>query len=131
MRTRLPAVLFSVLVVSCTEQPTPASTPAPASASSARAARNTLTRVESPSHVCMVNDRHMGSEQIPVLVDGKTYYGCCAGCKDKLQNQAATRTAVDPVSGKSVDKAAAVIARTDTGKVFYFESVETLARFQL
>lgn len=79
----------------------------------------------------MVNDRYMGSEQIPVTVDGRTYYGCCAGCKDKLQNQEAARTAVDPVTRRRVDKATAVIARTDTGKVMYFESAETLARFQL
>lgn len=79
----------------------------------------------------MVNDRYMGSDQIPVSVDGKTYYGCCAGCKDKLQNQAAARTALDPVTRKPVDKASAVIARTKTGKVMYFESLETLSRFQL
>lgn len=79
----------------------------------------------------MVNDRHMGSEQIPVTVNGKTYYGCCAGCKDKLQNQASARTAEDPVTHKPVDKATAVIGRTETGKVFYFESVETLSRFQM
>lgn len=77
----------------------------------------------------MVNDRYMGSEQIPVTVGGKTYYGCCAGCKDKLQTQASARTALDPVTGKPVDEATAVIARTEAGKVMYFESAETLRRF--
>jgi len=38
------------------------------------------------SEVCMVNDRVMGKPQIPVEVEGKTYYGCCEGCKSRLQN---------------------------------------------
>lgn len=77
----------------------------------------------------MVNDQYMGREQIPVSVGEKTYYGCCAGCKDKLQNNVSARTAADPVTGKAVDKASAVIARNDDGKVFYFESEETLGRY--
>ena len=37
--------------------------------------------------VCMVNDRFMGVEQIPIEVDGTTYYGCCEGCVEKLQKK--------------------------------------------
>jgi YHS domain-containing protein len=77
----------------------------------------------------MVNDRFIGSEQIPVSVDGKTYYGCCAACKDKLQNNAAVRTALDPITQRPVDKATAVIGKTDSGKVLYFESEDTFARY--
>ena len=42
------------------------------------------------SEVCMVNDRHFGVKQIPVDVDGKIYYGCCASCKGKLKNEKTT-----------------------------------------
>lgn len=62
-------------------------------------------------------------------VGGKTSYRCCAACKDELQNSAAVRTATDPVTGASVDEAAAVIAKTDGGKVLYFESEQSLARW--
>jgi YHS domain-containing protein len=78
----------------------------------------------------MVNDRFMGTAQIPVSVDGKTYFGCCAGCKQKLETQASARTAVDPVSGEPVDKASALIVRDPTGKVMYFANAATLARFR-
>ena len=123
--------LSAVLLVACREQPAPAPSSTAALEATSVAKTSPLTRVDSPSHVCMVNDRYMGSEQIPVNVDGKTYYGCCAGCKDKLQTQNTARTALDPVTGKPVDKATAVIARTETGKVMYFESAETLGRFQM
>ena len=70
----------------------------------------------------MVNDEHFGKPQIPVAVAGKTYFGCCPNCKEKLENDASARTGTDPVSGKPVDKASAVIGRLASGKVLYFES---------
>jgi YHS domain-containing protein len=79
-----------------------------------------------PSLVCMVNDRYMGKEQIPVEVDGKTYYGCCKMCKERLAQDAAIRSAVDPVSGRTVDKAKAVIGRASNDDVLYFESQANL-----
>lgn len=79
--------------------------------------------------VCMVNDAVFEREQIPVEVDGKTYYGCCPMCKERLATDAEARTAIDPVSGDSVDKAMAVIAARPDGTVLYFESESTLARF--
>jgi YHS domain-containing protein len=87
-----------------------------------------LERVEA-SRVCMVNDHYMGKEQIPVTVDGRTYYGCCPMCKDRLARDASARTATDPLSQRPVDKARAVIAKAATGDVMYFESEDTLARF--
>lgn len=78
----------------------------------------------------MVNDQFMGRPQIPVEVDGRTYFGCCAMCKDKLVNQPAIRTAKDPVSGEDVDKAKAVIIQDAAGKVLYFASEETLRRYR-
>ena len=86
-----------------------------------------LTKVD-PKMVCMVNEMAMGKEQIPVEVDGKTYYGCCEMCKTALAKDASKRTAVDPISGKSVDKATAVIGAQDDGRVFYFENEENLAK---
>jgi len=87
-----------------------------------------LSQVE-PKTVCMVNEHAMGKEQIAVEVDGKTYYGCCDMCKKTLATDASKRVAVDPVSGKQVDKAKAVIAAQEDGRVFYFESVENLLKF--
>lgn len=72
--------------------------------------------------VCMVTNMLFPKKQIPVTHDGKTYYGCCENCKETLATDAKARTAVDPVSGKSVDKARAVIAARDDHSVVYFES---------
>ncbi|WP_246054093.1 MULTISPECIES: hypothetical protein [Antarcticibacterium] len=37
--------------------------------------------------VCMVNNAYMGKSQMPVPVNGKTYYGCCEMCVGKLTNE--------------------------------------------
>lgn len=108
---------------------TPAPTAAAAPTATASAPAPTLVRVADPSTVCMVNDQYMGSPQIPVAVLGKTYFGCCAMCKEKLETNEAVRTAVDPVSGKRIDKASAVIARNEKGRVLYFEDESNLRRY--
>lgn len=72
--------------------------------------------------VCMVTNMVFPKPQIPVTVAKKTYYGCCNNCKKTLAEDAKTRTAVDPVSGKSVDKASAIIAAREDGSVIYFEN---------
>src|SRR5262245_61283291 len=59
--------------------------------------------------VCMVNNTVFPEDQIPVAVEGRTYFGCCEMCKGRLAADPSVRTAVDPISGKSVDKAKAVI----------------------
>src|SRR5262245_3313153 len=87
-----------------------------------------LTRVEA-KRVCMVNDTAFPKDQIAVEVDGKTYFGCCEMCKSRLQQDASARSAVDPVSGKTVDKATAVIGAMPDGKVLYFESEQTFTQF--
>lgn len=87
-----------------------------------------LTKVETKT-VCMINEHAMGKDQIPVEVDGKTYYGCCEMCKKALAADASKRVALDPVSGKEVDKATAVIAAQEDGRVFYFENEENLAKW--
>lgn len=87
-----------------------------------------LKRVETKK-VCMVNNQVFEKDQIPVAVQGKTYYGCCEMCKERLAKDAAARTATDPVTGKPVDKATAVIAAMPDGKVLYFESQETYEKY--
>ena len=91
---------------------------------------SSVTEVTDPSQVCMVNDQFMGRPQILVPVAGKNYYGCCEMCKGRLERDGATRTAADPVSGRAVDKASAVIGMTDTGRVLYFESRDSLAAYR-
>jgi YHS domain-containing protein len=89
-----------------------------------------LTLVADSSQVCMVNNQFMGREQIPVEVEGKTYFGCCEMCKGRLAQDPASRSAKDPVSGKLVDKASAVIAKRPSGEVLYFESRDTFERYR-
>lgn len=84
-------------------------------------AAETLSIVENEK-VCMVTDMHFPKKQIPVTYDSKTYYGCCENCKETLAKDAKARTATDPVSGKPVDKAKAVIAARADHSVVYFES---------
>lgn len=87
-----------------------------------------LERVESEK-VCMVTDMHFPKKQIPVTHSGKTYYGCCANCKETLAKDAKARTAVDPISGKPVDKAVAVIGRRDDHSVVYFENENNFNKY--
>lgn len=80
-------------------------------------------------NVCMVNNKAFEQEQIAVSVGGKTYYGCCPMCKAMLENDPQARAAVDPVSGKTVDKSTAVIGADADGKTYYFESEDNLKKF--
>lgn len=82
------------------------------------------------SEVCMVNDRFFAQEQIPVAVEGRTYYGCCEGCKTRLAEDESIRYGMDPVSGKRVDKATAVIGAWPDGSVLYFASQETFDQYR-
>ncbi len=73
-------------------------------------------------YVCMMNNKVFDKPQIAIEVEGKTYYGCCPMCADKLKNDASLRSATDPVSGKQVDKSSAVIGADPHGMTYYFES---------
>jgi YHS domain-containing protein len=88
-----------------------------------------LQRVDA-KRVCMVNDTVFPKDQIPVAVDGKTYFGCCEMCKGRLAEDASVRESKDPVCGKTVDKAKAIIGARPDGKVIYFESEKTLKAFE-
>ncbi len=74
--------------------------------------------------VCMVNDKFMGIKQIPIDVEGITYYGCCQNCVKKLQeNLQGVRYGKDPISKEKVDKASAVTVRNlQDNTVTYFAS---------
>ena len=98
------------------------------SAATLLAQQTPLKRVDA-KYVCFVTKHSFDKEQIPVSVDGKTYYGCCDMCKAKLKHDAAQRCDVDPVSKKQVDKATAVIAADSKGNVFFFENEDNLKKY--
>ena len=83
------------------------------------------------SLVCMINNEYMAKEQIPTVVNGKTYYGCCPACAEKLSNNHSTRSAKDPYSGEEVDKADAFIALKPNSKteVHYFKSEQNYINY--
>src|SRR5688572_5758551 len=127
MTLRLFALVATLAMAACDRDSPPR--PAVATASS-QALPAGITRVDDRSLVCMVNDQFMGKSQIPVEVAGRTYYGCCAMCKERLANQEAARIGQDPVTGAAVDKSQAVIVRDESGKVYYFAGEDSLRRWQ-
>ena len=74
--------------------------------------------------VCMVNNKFMATDQIPVPINDKTYYGCCPGCVANLKVDTTYRFATDPETGERVNKSAAVIiVKPDTkDEALYFKS---------
>jgi YHS domain-containing protein len=132
----LVAVLF-VVGTGCESKTATTSSAPSSSASSVTAPTSTaaalpagMSRVADSSQVCMVNDQFMGKPQSPTEVEGRTYYGCCAMCKEKLEKQREMRVARDPVTGEEVDKAKAVIVQDARGKVLYFASEDTLRKYR-
>jgi YHS domain-containing protein len=107
---------------------TPASAPQD-DESPPRAPASSFTLVTDRSLVCMVNNQFMGQPQIPIELDGRAYYGCCEMCKGRLESDPSSRVSSDPVSGKTVDKATAVIGRAGDGRVLYFENDQTFATY--
>lgn len=86
-------------------------------------------RVVPTEEVCMVTNAHFGRKQIPVLVEKKTYYGCCENCKATLNNDTSARIATEALTGKKIDKAKAVIAARPDGSVLYFENLTNFKKF--
>lgn len=122
-------ILILTLIVSCNNQKKQNKTTNVDVKESVEKSDNTA-KLES-SLVCYVNNAYMGKEQIPVEVDGKIYYGCCEGCVDKLKNMREIRFALDPLTGKEVDKALAfIVLKPDgNGEVLYFESEENYIKY--
>lgn len=104
------------------------SVPAIPAESTAAAALSGVKQAER-QYICMVTNKAFDKPQIPVKIGEKTYYGCCEMCKEKLEKDAQLRQAVDPVTGKSIDKASAVIGVTEDGSVHYFETKDNLEKF--
>ncbi len=98
-------------------------------ASGARAENRVEGFKVEPGIVCMVTDKVMGKPQIPVVVEGKTYYGCCKNCVGTLKNDVTVRYAKDPVTGAMVDKSKAFILEGPAGDALYFESAMTAEKF--
>ena len=96
---------------------------------SAPALAEPLQKVQA-QRVCMMNNTLFDKDQIPVAVEGRTYFGCCEMCKARLAEDPTMRQATDPVTGKPVDKAKAVIGAKPDGKVLYFENEKNFAEYQ-
>lgn len=95
------------------------------------AAAKSGVRFEKRSDVCMVTDMVPGDRpMLPVEVDGRTYYGCCPVCVRRLKAERAVRYAVDPVTGREVDKAAAFIIAGPERRALYFESEATAKKYR-
>jgi YHS domain-containing protein len=85
--------------------------------------------IDKKEYVCMMQDMVLGKPGIPIQFDGKTYYGCCEMCKEKIKNEPLKYTkAIDPVSGASVDKASSFIYGLD-GSAYYFGSAANRKTF--
>jgi YHS domain-containing protein len=98
-----------------------ANQPAPADASQGP--------INDRSRVCMLQDTLQGRSGLPYVYRGKTYYLCCGGCLAAFQQNAAIYSrAIDPVDGRSVDKADAP-AYAYHGHAYYFASASNLAEF--
>jgi len=80
-------------------------------------------------HVCMIHNKAYPNVQKPVVLNGHTYYVYCDLCKAKLTKNAPLRYAIDPISGKRVDKATAVVGVKPSGELLYFESAATFAKY--
>jgi len=80
--------------------------------------------------VCMVNNAYMGKKQFEVPFEGKTYYGCCNMCVERIPVDKDARTAVDPYSSKEVDKSEAyIVLVSGRGDVAYFENEQNYKLF--
>ncbi len=129
------AIATASFLFSCSSEPekSAANTPPHAMAQGAaqQASTNQKFEIVPNEKVCMVNDRFMGIKQIPIEVEGITYFGCCPDCVKKLQeNLNGVRYSNDPVSGEKVDKASAVIIKNnEDGMVQYFGSEASANQF--
>ena len=76
--------------------------------------------VDKREYVCMMQDMVLEKPGVAILYRGKTYYGCCTMCKARIEASPDEYTrSVDPVSGKTVDKASAFVYNLN-GDAFYF-----------
>lgn len=92
-------------------------------------AQNQIMKADTKK-VCMIHNQIFKKDQISVPVEGRTYYAYCDMCKVQLQKDPEVRFAFDPVTGKKVDKAQAVIGVLPDDTVLYFESEKTFEQYR-
>ena len=83
--------------------------------------------------ICMYRNKLNVDPSIPVLIEGETYYVCCQGCADKLQqNYQDSQYSEDKFSHHRIKKTKAfiVLQKKSNGKVNYFESKENFNHFK-
>ena len=83
--------------------------------------------------ICMYRNRLIVGSSIPVVIEGETYYVCCQGCVDKLQqNYQDSQYGEDKFSHHRIKKTKAfiVLDKKSNGKVSYFESEENFNHFK-
>ena len=124
-------IATSFLFFSCSPETERGSANATQQPATQQLSQNQKFEIVPNDKVCMVNDRFMGIKQIPIEVDGITYYGCCQDCVKKIQeNLGGVRYSKDPVSGEKVDKANAIIVQNrEDGTVYYFGSGASAGQF--
>ena len=83
-----------------------------------------------PSHTCMGSNQVQEKPQAYAEVGGKRYYGCTDMCILNLKQNPGFRYGLDPVSGKRVDKATALVAARQNGELLYFESEKTFRAYR-
>jgi YHS domain-containing protein len=90
---------------------------------------NYTGRVTDPFQVCMVKRTVQPRTAHTYEYQGKTYHFCCTVCESKFKaDPEHLRFAADPVNGKPVDKADAVIYSYQ-GHAYFFRSERTLKKF--
>ncbi len=86
--------------------------------------------IEDRRFVCMMQDSAQVKEGVPIVHEGKTYYGCCPMCAEKMKaDPNRYMKSVDPVSKAVVDKATAYIY-AHNGTAYYFESEANRGTFR-
>lgn len=93
-------------------------------AAKAEAPSSWLTRVNT-NEVNMASNRFEKKAQKAVNIGGRTYYASNDMAAASISRNQSARFAVDPISGKKIDKAEAVIFADASGRVIYFESEAT------
>ena len=88
-----------------------------------------LMRIVS-SNSCMGSNQAQEKAQNYAIVDGKPYYGCTDMCIANLRQNAGFRYSRDPVSGKKVDKATAIVGARKNGQLLYFETEENFLSYR-
>lgn len=82
-------------------------------------------------YVCFINKKHFDKPQKEVVIDGRKYYGCCEDCIKQLTDDPASRVAIDPINGREIDKAGAVVGIDKAGNVYFFQNSDHLKKFRV